>query len=209
METCARFAGGVGPLSVRVTLILGGARSGKSTYAQRLAEESRRPVLYVATATAGDPEMAERIARHRAARPTHWRTLEIPMNVGPALEAAIVGGEVVLLDCLTMLVSNLMMDEGKGVTADHLEARVVGELEAILRVCEERRVSLIIVSNEVGMGLVPPYPMGRVYRDVLGRANQWLAARSDRVVLMVAGIPLEVKGPTKTLQDRTSAGHPE
>lgn len=182
-------------MNVRVTLVIGGARSGKSAYAQRLAEESGRPVLYVATATAGDEEMAERIARHRAARPTHWRTLEIPMNIGPALEATIAGGEVVLLDCLTMLVSNLMMDEGEGATADRLEARVVEELEALLKVCRTREAQLIVVSNEVGMGLVPPYPMGRVYRDVLGRANQWLAARSDRVVLMVAGIPLEVKGP--------------
>lgn len=178
----------------RLTLILGGARSGKSAYAQRLAAESGQPVLYVATATAGDAEMAQRIARHRAARPAHWRTLEAPVNVGQALEAAITGDEVVLLDCLTLLVSNLMMEEGTEVTEDRLEARVTDELEAILRVCAARRATLIIVSNEVGMGLVPPYPAGRVYRDVLGRAHQWLAARANRVVLMVAGIPLELKG---------------
>lgn len=177
-----------------MTLILGGARSGKSDYAQRLAAESGRPVLYVATATAGDEEMAERIARHRAARPPDWRTLEAPVNIGQALEGAVAGGEVVLMDCLTLLVSNLMMDEGEEATEDRLEARVVGELEAVLKVCTERGTDLIIVSNEVGMGLVPPYPMGRVYRDVLGRANQWLAARADRVVLMVAGIPVELKG---------------
>ncbi|MFN3762217.1 MAG: bifunctional adenosylcobinamide kinase/adenosylcobinamide-phosphate guanylyltransferase [Anaerolineae bacterium] len=177
-----------------MTLILGGARSGKSDYAQRLAAESGRPVIYLATATAGDEEMAERIARHRAARPAHWRTLEAPTDVGRALEAALAGGEVVLMDCLTLLVSNLMMEEGDGVTEDRLMARVMTELEALLEVCAARGVTLLVVSNEVGMGLVPPYPMGRVYRDVLGRANQWLAARADRVVLMVAGIPLEVKG---------------
>lgn len=177
-----------------MTLILGGVRSGKSEYAQRLAAESGRPVLYVATATAGDEEMAERIARHQAARPAEWRTLEAPTDVGPALEAALAGGEVVLMDCLTLLVSNLMMEEGEGVTEDRLMARVTAELEALLEACAARGVTLIVVSNEVGMGLVPPYPMGRVYRDVLGRANQWLAARADRVVLMVAGIPLEVKG---------------
>lgn len=176
-----------------MTLILGGARSGKSDYAQRLAAESGRSVLYVATATAGDEEMAERIARHRAARPSHWRTLEAPVNIGEALEAVIAGGEIVLMDCLTLLVSNLMMGEGETVSADHLEAQVVSELEALLGVCAARRAALIVVSNEVGMGLVPPYPMGRVYRDVLGRANQWLAARADRVILMVAGIPLELK----------------
>lgn len=183
----------MGTLEARLTLILGGVRSGKSDYAQRLAAESGRPVFYLATATAGDEEMAERIARHRAARPSHWRTLEAPTNVGQALEAVLAGGELVLMDCLTLLVSNLMMEGGEGITADRLEAEVVHELEAVLKVCAERETALIVVSNEVGMGLVPPYPMGRVYRDVLGRANQWLAARADRVVLMVAGIPLVVK----------------
>lgn len=181
-------------MEARLTLILGGVRSGKSDYAQRLAAESGRPVVYLATATAGDEEMAERIARHRAARPAHWRTLEAPTNVGQALEAVLAGGEVVLMDCLTLLVSNLMMEEGEEVTEGQLVARVTGELEALLEVCAAREAALIVVSNEVGMGLVPPYPMGRVYRDVLGRANQWLAARADRVVLMVAGIPMEVKG---------------
>lgn len=181
-------------MGVGLTLILGGARSGKSDYAQRLAAASGRPVVYLATATAGDEEMAERIARHRAARPAHWRTLEAPTNVGQALKAVLAGGEVVLMDCLTLLVSNLMMEEGEGVPEDRLMARVVAELEALLEVCAAQGVSLIVVSNEVGMGLVPPYPMGRVYRDVLGRANQWLAARAERVVLMVAGIPLELKG---------------
>lgn len=138
--------------------------------------------------------MAERIARHRAARPPHWHTLEVPVNVGQALKANVAGGEVVLMDCLTLLVSNLMMDEGEEVTEDRLMARLVDELEVIVKVCAERGAHLIIVSNEVGMGLVPPYPMGRIYRDALGRANQWLAARADRVVLMVAGIPLELKG---------------
>jgi len=151
-------------------------------------------VLYVATATAGDEEMAERIARHRAERPSHWRTLEAPMEVGRALGEVIGDAEVVLLDCLTLLVSNLTMELGEGVKEEVLEQRVEAELEAILVACRARGATLIVVSNEVGMGLVPPYPMGRVYRDVLGKANQWLAARAGRVVLMVAGIPVEVKG---------------
>ncbi len=184
-------------MGAKLTLILGGVRSGKSDYAQRLATESGRPVIYIATATAGDEEMVQRIARHRAARPAHWRTLEVPVNVGQALKAVIAGGEVALMDCLTLLVSNWMMEEGEGVTEDLLEARVTGELEALLGVCAAGEVALIVVSNEVGMGLVPPYPMGRVYRDVLGRANQWLAARADRVILMVAGIPLNLKGSSE------------
>ncbi len=176
-----------------VILILGGARSGKSEYAQRLAEETGRSVLYVATATVGDEEMAERIARHRAARPAHWRTLEAPTGVGDALEAAIADAGVVLMDCLTLLVSNLLMELGETASEEALANRAVGELEEVLRVCKAHGATLIMVSNEVGMGLVPPYPMGRVYRDALGRVNQWLAARADRVVLMVAGIPLELK----------------
>ncbi|MCS7287033.1 MAG: bifunctional adenosylcobinamide kinase/adenosylcobinamide-phosphate guanylyltransferase [Anaerolineae bacterium] len=180
---------------MKLILVLGGARSGKSAYAQQLAENLGQRVLFVATATAGDEEMAERIERHRAVRPPHWRTLEAPLGIGRALEAAIADAEVVLMDCLTLLVSNWMMEEGERTPADRLEALVKEELEAIMKVCEEREVTLIVVSNEVGMGLVPPYPMGRVFRDVLGQINQWLAARADRVVLMVAGIPLELKGP--------------
>ncbi len=176
-----------------VILILGGARSGKSDYAQRLAGETGRPVLYVATATAGDEEMAERIARHRAARPAHWRTVEAPVGVGRALAEVLEDGEVVLLDCLTLLVANLLMELGESADADVLEGRVTAELEDLLTVCAAHRADLIVVSNEVGMGLVPPYPMGRVYRDVLGQANQWLAARADRVIFMVAGLPMVVK----------------
>ncbi len=176
-----------------VILILGGARSGKSNHAQRLAEEMGRPVLYVATATAGDEEMAERIARHRAARPAHWRTVEAPVGVGRALAGVLGDGEVVLLDCLTLLVANLLMELGESADADVLEGRVTAELEELLAVCAAHKATLIVVSNEVGMGLVPPYPMGRVYRDVLGRANQWLAARAEQVIFMVAGLPMVVK----------------
>lgn len=174
-------------------LVLGGARSGKSSYAQRLASEIGHRILYVATATAGDTEMAERIARHQEARPAHWRTLEAPTGIGRALETAIADADVVLLDCLTLLVSNLLMED-ETATAGRLEARAIAELEAILRVCETHGAILIVVSNEVGMGLVPPYPMGRIYRDALGQVNRWLAARADRVIFMIAGLPLALKG---------------
>lgn len=176
-----------------VVLILGGARSGKSDYAQRLAGEMGKPVLYVATATVGDEEMAKRIARHRAARPAHWRTVEAPTGVGQMLAKVLGDGEVVLLDCLTLLVYNLLMELGETADADVLESRVTAELEELLTVCAAHRAALIMVSNEVGMGLVPPYPMGRVYRDVLGRANQWLAGRAEQVIFMVAGLPMVLK----------------
>lgn len=188
-------------MGTKLILILGGARSGKSAYAQRVAEELGQPVLFVATAAAGDEEMAERIARHRAMRPPYWRTLEAPVNVGQALAKSIGDAKVVLIDCLTLLVSNLMMENGEAVKADFLEERVIKELEAILEICAQRGAALVIVSNEVGMGLVPSYPMGRIFRDVIGRINQWLAARADRVVLMVAGIPLEIKGRSESVNN--------
>lgn len=179
----------------QIILILGGARSGKSAYAQRIAEAKGQPVLFVATATAGDEEMAERIARHRARRPSHWRTLEAPRYVGRALQEAIGDAQVVLVDCVGLLVSNLMMEmEAESASIDYMEAQVLQELEAILDVCARQRATLILVSNEVGMGLVPLYRTGRFFRDVLGRVNQWLAARADQVVLMVAGIPVTIKG---------------
>ncbi len=179
-----------------VILILGGVRSGKSKYAQKLAEEIGEPVVYIATATAGDEEMAERIARHRATRPIHWRTLEVTSCIGQALEQVISEAKVAILDCLTLLVSNLMMEKGESATVDRLTAQAVEELESVLNLCKAHKTVLIVVSNEVGMGVVPPYPSGRIYRDALGEVNQWLAARADRVILMVAGIPLELKGPT-------------
>jgi len=187
-------------------LVLGGARSGKSNYAQRLAGEVGHRVLYVATATVGDEEMAERIAHHRAARPSHWHTLEIPTNVGQVLEAKIADAEVVILDCLTLLVSNLMMGLDEMTGADILEARVQAELDALIRVYEAHSATFIIVSNEVGMGIVPAYPLGRVYRDVLGKANQWLAMLADRVILMVAGLPLVIKGPVSGIYTAMPGG---
>lgn len=172
-------------------LILGGARSGKSEYAQKLAGQRGHRVLYVATATAGDEEMEARIAAHRASRPSHWRTLEVPAGVGKALEEAISDAEVVVLDCLTLLVANLMMD--KEASQESLEEQVFAELESLAEVYAAHEATFIVVSNEVGMGIVPAYAMGRVYRDVLGRANQWVATRADKVILLIAGLPIELK----------------
>lgn len=172
-------------------LILGGARSGKSAYAERLARERGGTVLFVATATAGDAEMARRIADHRAARPATWRTLEEPVAVADRLTAG-AAEDIVLLDCLTLLVSNILLaHEADGEAA--VARRVEEEVAALLRRYEEGAAAWLVVSNEVGMGLVPPYPLGRLYRDLLGRANQQLAARADRVYLMVAGLPVDLK----------------
>ncbi len=187
-------------MSRRLILLLGGARSGKSAYAGRLAAQFGDRVLYVATAQAGDGEMQARIAAHRRARPAVWRTIEAPTSVGEAVRAALASGavDVVLLDCLTLLVSNVILqgvaeedlDRVDGVAA---QERVEVELDGLLDVFRAGDVPWIVVSNEVGWGLVPPYPLGRVYRDLLGWANQRLAAEADQVYLMVAGLPLDVK----------------
>lgn len=176
----------------KLTLILGGARSGKSTYAEKLATEWGPRVLYIATAEAGDEEMAHRIAAHRLARPATWRTLEAPRQVGAALATVKNNPDVLLLDCLTLLVSNITLSK-EGEPQAVIEAAVQTELEAILAAQARLRAPFIIVSNEVGLGLVPPYPLGRVYRDVLGRANQYLAAQANQVIFMVAGLTLTLK----------------
>jgi len=179
-------------LSTQLILILGGARSGKSAYAEKLAAEMGQRVLYIATAEIGDEEMAERIAAHRLARPIAWRTLEASRNVAHALKALDNRPEVMLLDCLTLLVSNIVLAMETEPQAS-IEAAVQAEIEAIIAARAQLHVPLIIVSNEVGLGLVPEYPLGRLYRDVLGRANQHLAGLADRVVFMVAGLPIVIK----------------
>jgi len=179
-------------LSTNVTLVLGGARSGKSGYAEKLAGQFGQRVLYIATAEARDEEMVSRIAAHRQARPVDWPTLEAPRHLGPALATIADPPEVLLLDCLTLLVSNsIMAMESEPQPA--IEATVFAEIEALLAARTRWGVPLIVVSSEVGLGLVPTYALGRLYRDVLGRANQHLAALADRVLFVVAGLPMIVK----------------
>jgi len=172
-----------------LTLILGGARSGKSAYALAQVGAAAGPVVFVATAEPLDEEMRERIARHRAERPAAWRTLEAPRGAGEAIRRAAGDAGAVLIDCLTLLVSNAI------ISADERSAAAAAEreVEGILAAYKESEASWIVVSNEVGLGLVPAAPLGRSFRDALGRANQRLAAAADRVVLLVAGIPMRVK----------------
>ncbi len=177
----------------KLTMILGGGRSGKSTYAQNLAMEKSQKVLFIATAEALDDEMAARIKQHRKDRPQHWETLEIPHNVGLFLQKQSVDAEVILLDCLTLLVSNLILKQTLDV--DHPDEELIRsqgfeEIDVLNAVIQKSKADWIIVSNEVGLGLIPPYPIGRVYRDLLGSLNQILAAKADEVYFMVAGIPL-------------------
>ena len=182
--------------------VIGGARSGKSSYAEELARQLGERVLYVATAQAGDAEMEARIATHRRARLASWRTLEAASNVGHAIRDAlsIDSADGVLLDCVTLLVSNVLLgdvslseDEYEGVDERAAAQRVERELDDLVSAYQDGTVSWVVVSNEVGWGLVPPYPVGRIYRDLLGRANRRLAAEADCVYLMVAGLPVDIK----------------
>jgi adenosylcobinamide kinase/adenosylcobinamide-phosphate guanylyltransferase len=162
------------------TLILGGARSGKSAHALRLAEVGgRRPVM-IATAQALDAEMAERIARHRAERGARWRTLEAPLDLSAAI-AAIGAEEIAVIDCLTLWVSNLML-------AERDIARETARLLEAMRGKE-----LLLVANEVGLGIVPDNALARRFRDEAGRVNQRVAAAADHVVFIAAGLPLTLK----------------
>ena len=180
----------------KLTLILGGARSGKSTYAERLAERNSGRVAYIATAQALDEEMEERIAIHRQKRPDSWQTFEIPAGVGRALLKDPPKTEVILLDCLTLLVTNRLLEAAPDVDQPDEAAAtdlVKGEIDDLLSAIQSSPAEWIVVSNEVGLGLVPPYPLGRIYRDLLGWANQRLAHAADKVVFMIAGVPMRLE----------------
>jgi adenosylcobinamide kinase/adenosylcobinamide-phosphate guanylyltransferase len=174
-----------------ITLILGGARSGKSSFAENIARETGTAVLFIATATAGDNEMAERIRKHQASRPAGWQTLEIPYNLGNHLASPV--APVVIVDCITFLVSNILVSLPENTPNEVVLDKIYTEIDELIAAQARLGGQWFIVSNEVGLGLVPPYPLGRVYRDALGWANQALARAAERVVFMVAGIPMVVK----------------
>jgi adenosylcobinamide kinase/adenosylcobinamide-phosphate guanylyltransferase len=184
----------------KVILLLGGARSGKSDYAQELAQQMAEKVLFVATAAAGDKDMRLRIEKHKQARPSGWRTLEACEHIGSRIEEDVGDAQLVIIDCITLLVSNIFCrpDEKQfeSIEDDVLEKQVISEIKELQDCLKKIGASSIIVSNEVGLGIVPEYRMSRLYRDILGRANQMLGQAADEVYLMVAGIPLRVKPGT-------------
>jgi adenosylcobinamide kinase / adenosylcobinamide-phosphate guanylyltransferase len=164
-----------------MTFVLGGARSGKSAYAERIITALPSPWVYIATAHAGDDEMQARIALHRARRDERWTTVEAPIDIASAIDAA--GKQPVLIDCLTLWLTNLLLGE-------HDIDSQVQSLEAALRA---RDGITVLVANEVGLGVVPDNALARAFRDWAGRVNQHFAARADSVVFMVAGLPMRVK----------------
>ncbi len=185
----------------RLILIMGGARSGKSTLAERLAAGSGKSVAFIATATASDEDMQDRIARHRASRPAEWTTIEEPLDLVHALKEASTVADVILLDCLTLWLANWMGQQEFASIQDDVSLKntvtesVLAATDALLATVkilgEEKTV--VIVSNEVGLGIVPMHPLSRAYRDTLGLANQCIAQAADHVYLMVAGLAVDIK----------------
>jgi len=189
----------------KLILLLGGARSGKSSFAEKKAREwGGDNVLYVATSETKDEEMCQRVQKHRDSRPATWETLEAPLDVSSAVRASNRTSRVILVDCITFLVSNYLMAASEPVgnpfglpSADpfdeKIEFAVRADVDALARYAHDYNVTMLVVSNEVGMGLVPEYDLGRAYRDLLGRANQDLARQADEVYLLLAGLPMQLK----------------
>jgi adenosylcobinamide kinase/adenosylcobinamide-phosphate guanylyltransferase len=177
----------------RLIFLLGGARSGKSHYAETWARTHGREVLFIATAQAFDDEMCERIAAHRASRPAAWHTLEAPLHVGAAIHALDAAVDTVVVDCLTLLASNVLLTLPDECTQADADRAILAEVESLIAAYHGSAGTWLVISNEVGMGIVPPYRLGRLYRDALGRANQHLARHADEVLLLVAGIAWKLK----------------
>jgi len=168
-----------------LVLVIGGARSGKSSWALKYAEETYESCLFLATAQVKDDEMAERVRRHQASRGPRWRLIEEPLDIDRALQGIAGRVDVVLVDCLTLWLSNVLLQKGRKAVTPYQER--------LMQVLSERDQAVILVSNEVGAGIVPEHALGREFRDLAGILNQKLAALADQVVLTVAGIPLHVK----------------
>jgi adenosylcobinamide kinase / adenosylcobinamide-phosphate guanylyltransferase len=166
-----------------VTLVLGGVRSGKSHFAEQLGERASK-VVFVATAQVTDEEMGKKIERHRDGRPGHWKTIEEPLALAETIALHGPGCDLMIIDCLTFFAANLL----------ETERDQQREINALCRAMQTSGCSLVVVSNEVGSGVVPEYPSGRRFRDLLGEMNQSVARIAHNVLLLVAGLPLVLKG---------------
>jgi len=187
----------------KLTLILGGIKTGKTRFAQEKAaayDKYGEPVIYLATAQAFDKEMEDRIARHQADRPGHWVTLEEPLNVAWAYTGCASGSGVVILDCLTLWLTNTMTADlpaeadGEALPdKNRVWKRITEELDQLVLACRKGDKDLLVISNQVEYGLVSEYPFARMYQDLAGLTHQYLASRADRVYSMIAGLPLCLK----------------
>ena len=174
------------------TLITGGARSGKSRFAELLAAHAKCPVIYIATAQIWDEEMALRVKKHQQQRPSTWRLIEEPRNIRDTLLQLKDEDGVILLDCVTLWLTNLLLADGD-LFNNELEPQILDIVKDVAQLAREIKPQVIFVSNEVGQGIVPEYPLSRAYRDLAGRSNQILAQSADQVYMVVAGFPMEIK----------------
>lgn len=177
------------PLRGKLVFVTGAARSGKSYFAEKMASGLDGKVIYIATCVPGDDEMRDRVARHQARRPAHWQTIEEALDPARVIKELDQPGHIFLLDCLTLLVSNLILEPN----ADPNEEQIINKISGLARVSYESAAHVIIVSNEVGWGIVPGDPLSRFYRDIIGRANQKIASYADEAYVTIAGIPIELK----------------
>jgi adenosylcobinamide kinase/adenosylcobinamide-phosphate guanylyltransferase len=167
--------------------ILGGARSGKSSYAVNLAKSAGKRIVFIATCIPGDSEIKHRIKLHKKSRPRTWRVIEEGIHIDSALRKAKTGCDAILIDCMGLFISNLMAVESSDKKIEEKVRQVIGQIK-------KSASDVIVVSNEVGMGIVPDNPLARRFRDLLGRVNQMIAKEADKVIMMYAGIPMAMKG---------------
>lgn len=186
----------------KITFVLGGARSGKSAFAEGLAKKYH-DVVYIATAEVKDDEMRERIQTHRARRPSHWKTVESPYRVDRVISDIQGNANLVLIDCITLYVTNMLLcdeitdsvhyPEANTENLQQKQVQILEEINKLSKACRKSKLDSIIVSNEVGLGIVPDNPLSRLFRDIAGRANQIVADEADEVYFMIAGIPQRLK----------------
>jgi adenosylcobinamide kinase / adenosylcobinamide-phosphate guanylyltransferase len=183
----------------KIIFVTGGARSGKSTFAEKLALESEK-VIYIATSIPFDNEMKRRVEIHRERRNKNWKTIETFNNFDKTLSPELTGVNTILLDCITVMITNIMFEEYtdwdniKANEAEKIQKKVLDEIDNLIKIIKNFIGTSIIVSNEVGLGLVPPTPLGRYFRDIAGFANQKIASKADEVYFVVSGIPIKIKG---------------
>jgi len=184
------------PSRGKLIFVTGAARSGKSFWAEKMAADQGGQVIYIATCIPGDDEMINRVVRHKARRPVLWQTVEEPVDPARIIKKLDQPGQIFLLDCVTLLLSNWMLqtDQGKD------EEEILEKITDLARASYEAAAHVIIVSNEVGGGIVPADPLARCYRDILGRANQKIAAYADEAYITIAGIPVELKALTRAMR---------
>lgn len=183
----------------RLILITGGARSGKSTFAEGKVKECGKNVLYVATSKPIDDEMKQRIAKHRAQRPSDWETLEEYKDLDMAIANSVQGKDAVLLDCVTIMITNLMLDKANDwdsltrENVEEIENSIQHQIERLISLSKMSEIPFVLVTNEIGLGIVPATTMSRDFRDIAGRMNQLIAKAADEVYFCVSGIPMKIK----------------